>query len=236
MTRDAPLIKRIKRHVTGRTRDFFVATAPGLEPLCLEELKGLSATVSDAAVVPGGVEFKGRMQTCYLANLHLRTASRVLMRIGTFKASNFRQHESKMTGFPWELYLHRNETPEVKVSTRHSRLYHGTAIEERSKDCIEKRLSRYGLQPPEGSVKSCNQQVYIRVKEDRFTLSLDSSGDILHKRGIKKTRAVAPIRETIAAAVHAWCRITPGPASNDFPRRQSRQESSPGKGPGRYSG
>lgn len=130
------------------------------------------------------------------------------MRIGTFKASNFRQLASKMSGFPWELFLYRDETPEVKVSTSHSRLYHGAAITERSKEAIGKRLSQYGLGPPAALSKSCNQQVFIRVKEDRFTLSLNSSGEILHKRGIKKTRTAAPIRETIAAAVLALANYT----------------------------
>ena len=98
-----PLFKRIKRHVIGQIKDFFIATAPGLEKLCFDELRLLSFLNPEAAMVRGGVEFKGRLHDCYLANLNLRTANRILMRIGEFKATNFRQLSKNIENFPSQL-------------------------------------------------------------------------------------------------------------------------------------
>ena len=87
---ESPLAKRIKRHVTGRQRTYFAATSPGFEALCHEELSALGLSIEDASIVGGGVEFSGRLLDCYQANLHLRTASRILLRIDKFTASGFR--------------------------------------------------------------------------------------------------------------------------------------------------
>ncbi len=67
----------------------------------------------------GGVEFKGRLHECYYANLYLRTASRIIMRMGAFKATNFRQLLKKTEDLPWELYLKKGEEPELNVTARH---------------------------------------------------------------------------------------------------------------------
>ncbi|RLC32051.1 MAG: hypothetical protein DRH32_03405, partial [Deltaproteobacteria bacterium] len=68
------LQKRIKRHVSGRVRDYFAVTAPGMENLCLRELLSLPLSVKEAVAEKGGVSFKGRLHDCCLANLYLRTA------------------------------------------------------------------------------------------------------------------------------------------------------------------
>ena len=96
MLSEDPLSKRIKRHVIGRRHNFFVATSPGFEPICLQELLKLKPAAGEACVTPGGVEFEGRLDDCYLANLNLRSANRILMRIHTFKSSNFRKLEKKL--------------------------------------------------------------------------------------------------------------------------------------------
>ena len=81
-TTETPLKKRIKRHVVGRKRQFFAATAPGLETICRKELKALLPSGTPMAIVEGGVEFKGRLHHCYLANMNLRTANRVVLGTG----------------------------------------------------------------------------------------------------------------------------------------------------------
>lgn len=196
-----PLTKRIKRHIIGRTQEFFAITTPGLEPICLNELKTLPLSIHRPSAVPGGVEFKGRLQDCYLANLHLSTANRVLMRIGTLKASSFRQLEKKLSDIPWEVYLFREPLPRINITSRHSRLFHSDAIGERFRASIINRFNvpaRRSLGP---QPKLPPQVLFIRVVDDHFTISLDSSGELLHKRGTKKDVGRAPIRETLAAAI-----------------------------------
>ena len=196
-----PLFKRIKRRVIGRPQRFFAATSPGFETICLQELLKLQSTVDQASVTSGGVEFEGRLDDCYRANLNLRLPSRILMRIGTFKSSNFRQLERKIGEIPWELYLHYGGPLKVHVTTKHCRLHHSGAIAERFEQTISARrspmISGKKTQPVAGGG---DQNLYIRGLDDFFTLSVDSSGDLLYKRGLKKHAGKAPLRETLAAA------------------------------------
>jgi putative N6-adenine-specific DNA methylase len=198
MSPKSSLTKRIKRHVIGRVRTYFAATAPGFEELCLEEIKALGVPPENAAAVPGGIEFQGRLVDCYQANLQLRTASRILMRIDQFKATNFQQIETKAARIPWELYLPAGSPPRIKVSTHHCRIYHSDAISERILNSIP--TARLQVVPNAFSAGDVNQTLYIRGLSDRFTVSIDSSGTHLHKRGLKQHPGRAPLRETAAAA------------------------------------
>lgn len=200
MPPEDPLSKRIKRHVVGRRHTFFVATSPGFEPVCLQELLKLEPTASEARVTPGGVEFEGRLEDCYLANLHLRAANRILMRIYTFTSSNFKKLEKKLLNIPWELYLYAGRLPKVHVTTRHCRLRHSGAIAERFRESIAGQLSRLESDPKIIKNASAEQKIYVRGINDRFTVSIDTSGDLLYKRGLKKHAGKAPLRETLAAA------------------------------------
>ncbi len=191
------LLKRIRRHVSGRVQDFFAVTSPGFEQICFDELMSLPLSLESAMMVTGGVEFKARLQDCYLANLNLRTATRILMRIATFKASNFNQLEKKLGDIHWELFLSPAHLTHISVTSRHSRLFHKEAIAGRFQASIAERLAvSFRNSPLEGGAGGC----FVRVSDDRFTVSIDSSGEMLYKRGIKKQGGNAPLRETIAAA------------------------------------
>ena len=198
MSIETSLSKRIKRHVIGRVRTYFAATAPGFESLCLKELKALALPIENASAIPGGVEFKGRLTDCYLANLHLRTANRILMRIDQFKAYSFSQIQNKAAGIPWELFLLSNSSPRINVKTHHCRLYHSDAIGERFSNTIAKHIQKKS--PASDRDKTIEQTIFIRGVDDRFIVSIDSSGDHLHKRGLKTHPGKAPLRETTAAA------------------------------------
>ena len=200
MSYETSLSKRIKRHVIGRIRPYFAATAPEAEAVCHRELSGLALSVQDSIAVTGGVEFKGCLQDCYLANLHLRTANRILMRIHNFKASGFDQLESKTAQIPWELYLPPGSSPQIHTTTRHCRLYHTDAICER----LLKSISQHAIIETYSRERSgeslLEPKIFVRGMDDRFTISIDSSGEHLHKRGLKLHSGRAPLRETIAAA------------------------------------
>ncbi len=200
MNPESSFSKRIKRHVIGRIRTYFIASPPGLENLCLKELTSLPLSVQQASVIPGGVEFEGRLDDCYLANLNLRTANRILLRIQAFKASNFNQLEKKLAEIPWELYLSKQSTFKIQVTARHCRLYHTEAIGKRLSESIAAGLSATPVNDGNGPSPVLPQQVFVRGIDDRFTVSIDSSGDNLYKRGLKKHTGRAPLRETLAAA------------------------------------
>ncbi|MBW1899095.1 MAG: hypothetical protein JRI61_08555 [Deltaproteobacteria bacterium] len=193
--------KRVRRRVTGREQSFFAATSPGLEDLCRKEILALSFPKLSLSASEGGVAFSGRVHDCYIANLHLRTANRILMRIAAFKATNFRMLKRKLTDFPWELYLQPHHPHELSVSARQSRLYHTEAIADQFKASIMDRFEKNFQDLQDGRKAGWSQKIFVRVVGDGFTVSLDSSGDHLYKRGIKIQGGKAPVRETIAAAV-----------------------------------
>ena len=200
MPSETPLSKRIKRHVVGRVRTYFAATAPGFENICLGELQNLALFKKTASVVSGGVEFQGQLMDCYLANLYLRTANRILMRVDTVYATHFSQLQKKLSDISWELFLKANPVPQIHVTTRHCRLHHTGAISERLLKSIADRKKTIEYIDPDEKPSLPPQNIYVRGVDDRFTVSIDSSGDNLYKRGIKRHAGTAPLRETAAAA------------------------------------
>lgn len=188
---DNALIKRIKRRITARPHTFFVIVSPGLEAVCLKEIKAILPD-TEPEIRDGGIEFTGMVRDCYTANLHLRTASRILMRIGDFKATGFAELEKKLDSIEWELYLQTRQPVSLSVTAKKSRLIHTEAISERVEKSIRSKTG-------EPSKNQAETGIFIRVLDDRFYLSVDSSGDLLYKRGLKTGGGKAPVRETIAA-------------------------------------
>lgn len=175
-------------------------TAPGFENLCLNELRSLQTDQLTASAESGGVSFKGRLQDCYLANLNLRTAGRILMRLETLHAIHFGQLQKNFSDIPWELFLRSGPLPRVHVTTRHCRLYHSEAISERVSTAIAARKNNIEFFPAQDASQTVPQTIHVRGVDDRFMVSIDSSGENLYKRGIKKHGGTAPLRETAAAA------------------------------------
>src|SRR5512134_1975510 len=92
--------------------ELFAVTAPGLEAICARELAALA--MADVRPVSGGVEFTGGLRDLYLANLWLRTASRVVVRLGGFKSSDFPELFRKTSRLPWGRFIR----PETRVMLR----------------------------------------------------------------------------------------------------------------------
>ncbi len=168
--------------------DFFAATAPGLESLAAAELRSLG--IDAPQVEPGGVAFTGPLEALYRANLGLRTASRVTMRLATFPARTWFELERHAGKVSWGDVLAPGVVPDFEVTSRKSRLYHLRGIAE--------RLTTW-LGAPSGDGPP--QRFIVRVVRDRVTISADSSGELLHRRGYRQETARAPMRETLAAAM-----------------------------------
>ncbi|MFC1798485.1 class I SAM-dependent RNA methyltransferase [Thermodesulfobacteriota bacterium] len=202
MTCPGNIEKRIKRHVLGKNRSFFISTVPGYESLCRDELLSLNLSSTEFNMFNGGIDFSARVHECYLANIKLRTANRILMRLDLFKATNFRQLDRKIAAFPWELYLYPGRTPDVHVTAKQSRLFHTDAVADHFKEGICQHAPLASVIPPtDANHLSYTQQIFVRVIDDRLTVSIDSSGELLHKRGLKIHGGKAPLRETIAASI-----------------------------------
>ena len=193
--------KRVRRQVAARTHTLYVSAAPGLEPVCLAELRTLFPENPHLQATTGGVVFDGRLHDLYQANLHLRTATRILMRLGIVRATNFFGLERQLANFPWELYLPAGSRPQVRVTVHHCRLYHSDAVAQRVATAVAQRLSVHAPGPETAMEKKIPQTIFVRGVADELTLSLDSSGLPLYQRGVKTHGGRAPLRETLAAAI-----------------------------------
>ena len=116
----------------------FVVTAPGLERVAEGELRALG--VPRPRLVEGGVELRGSRELLYHANLRLRTASRVVVRVSQFHASAFHELERRARQVPWERWVSPGTPVRFRVTARKSRLYHSDAVAERLLRSVSERL------------------------------------------------------------------------------------------------
>jgi putative N6-adenine-specific DNA methylase len=185
-------------HVTAAGMDLecFAVAAPGLESLVAAELGALGELQSVAVgeAEPGGVGFRADRAGLYAANLHLRIASRVLVRIGAFHASAFHELERHAARLPWREFVASGSPVAFRVTSRKSRLYHQDAIAQRL-------LAVAGGATPATSEEDAVQEFIVRLFRDDCTVSADASGELLHRRGYRLAAAKAPLRETLAAAM-----------------------------------
>ncbi len=182
-------------------------TAPGLAPLAEQELRAIG--IAADAVAPEGVSFSASAAQLYAANLWLRTATRIVVRVASFRAESFAELERRARRVAWSRYITAGAGVRIRVTCRKSRLYHSDAVAERIAGAVERAGGIPMLEPeresegtrPGGASGPRGQLIMVRVFRDDCTVSMDSSGELLHRRGYRQETAKAPIRETLAAAV-----------------------------------
>src|SRR5215467_12854889 len=117
--------------------DAFAVTAPGLEAICAGEAKALGVRPK---VEEGGIAWRGPMESVARANLWLRTASRVLVRVAEFKASAFFELELAARRVAWDRFLASGSAVRFRVTCRKSKLYHSSAVAQRLADAVTRRV------------------------------------------------------------------------------------------------
>ena len=176
--------------------EIFLVASPGVEAvLCAEaRAKGFAQAVE----VKGGVTLMGGWPDVWRANLELRGASRVLARIGEFRAMHLAQLDKRARKLAWGDVL-RNDVPfRVEATCTRSRIYHSGAAAQRIERAIKEELGAPASQDAGVCIKA-------RIDDDLCTIGIDTSGDPLHKRGHKQAVAKAPMRETLAAFFLSQC-------------------------------
>lgn len=183
----------------------FAVTAPGLEPLCAAELRGLEVR---ATAEEGGVQWDGSLESIARANLWLRTASRVLVRVAEFEATAFYELELHAKRIAWDRFVAAGSSVEFRVTCRKSKLYHSDAVAQRFTQAVQRlvpsvRIAKTKAADDEDdSGEATDRQLFVvRFLHDVCTVSVDSSGPLLHRRGYRQQVAKAPLRETLAAAI-----------------------------------
>ncbi|MFV0385879.1 THUMP domain-containing class I SAM-dependent RNA methyltransferase [Paracoccus sp. (in: a-proteobacteria)] len=169
--------------------EIFLVATPGLEAPLAAEARALGWS---PVPQPGGVTIRGGWPDVWRANLMLRGATRVLARVGSFRALHLAQLDKRSRKFPWDQVLRPDLPIRVETTCRASRIYHAGAATQRIERAIREELGA-PVSADAGIV------VKVRIEDDLVTISLDSSGESLHKRGHKEAVAKAPMRETLAA-------------------------------------
>ena len=216
MPRHAERPSRPKAAPTGGVEatllDCFAAVAPGLEMLALAEATSLGLP---ARAEEGGLSWRGDARSVIQANVGLRIASRVLVRMASFEARTFIELERRGRRVPWSRVVLPGARVRFRVTCRKSRLYHSDAVAQRLADAVVRAVP--GAVVEEGSAGDDMERddatlFVVRFSHDRCTVSADASGELLHRRGYRQATAKAPLRETLAAALVAasdWDRAAP---------------------------
>ena len=199
------LARRIKRRAWAPTWDWFAACAPGLEEICAAELAALGLETGPPQ--GGGVGFRGRLEAAYLANLWLRCAGRVLLRLADFRVRTWQDLVRQAGRIPWEVFLRPGRELRIQVSLRASNLRHSGRVAEVVLEQAARRLESLGLEPPRAAAahQAGAQLVLVRGYQRRALISLDTSGEHLHRRGYRLAAGSAPLREDLAAALLSLC-------------------------------
>jgi putative N6-adenine-specific DNA methylase len=179
--------------------ELIATCAFGLEKLVYDEIKKLGLWV--VKTEDGKVIFEGDESALIQANLWLRCADRIMIKIAEFKATTFDELFDEINALEWEKYIGMNDVFPIKAVSVKSMLHSEPAIQSIVKKAIVKRLEKkYKIEIlPENS--NATYQIIVKANKDQFLISIDSSGESLHKRGYRTKANIAPIKETLAAAM-----------------------------------
>tara|TARA_R110000868_G_scaffold101630_1_gene279668 strand:+ start:16816 stop:17928 length:1113 start_codon:yes stop_codon:yes gene_type:complete len=179
--------------------DIFLVAAPGLESVLAEEVREKGFAGAEPGI--GGVTVRGGWPEVWRANLEVRGASRVLARIGSFHVVHLAQLDKLSRRFAWGEILRPDVPVRVEATSKRSKIYHAGAAAERIETAIREELG--APISPDAAVR-----IMARIEDNLCTLSVDTSGELLHKRGHKEAVSKAPMRENLAAVFLRQCGYT----------------------------
>ncbi|MDA3953887.1 MAG: THUMP domain-containing protein [Bacteroidales bacterium] len=174
-------------------------TFRGLENVLYKELKQLGAT--DLELGNRMVEFTGDKEFMYRANFHLRTALRILKPIAEFKVKDDTQLYNKIQSIDWSTYFDLENTFSIDSVIFSDHFSHSNFVTQRVKDAIADQFREKFQKRPYVDIEDPDIKIGIHISHDLCTVSLDSSGDSLHKRGYRQITNKAPLNEVLAAGM-----------------------------------
>lgn len=204
-------MRRIKKGVLAPLHRMAIIVPPELRTVCQKELEALE--VGHGQITEAGLETTGKVSLCFLLNLWLRSASRILLRVWNFRAGAVGELLKKTASKPWEIWLNPRIPISIETYVYRSLVRHEGLVRETVFEGITHRFDTVGFPPPlqlqgdesENTDKvtagNLYQKMLVHVRNNRCEISLDSSGSHLHRRGYRTEQGRAPIRETLAAAI-----------------------------------
>ena len=178
---------------------YFATVARGLEPIAAQELERLGA--SDVRPDFTGVHFVGDRSLLYRVNLWARTIFRVLVTLREFHCPDAERLYQEVQKIPWEKYLQPHNTLAVNATGGNPKLNHTHFTALQVKNAIVDQQRRQFGQRSSVDTQNPDLLINVHIHHNRCTLSLDSSGASLHKRGYRPAMGLAPLKETLAAAL-----------------------------------
>lgn len=176
------------------THQLFISCLPRFEVLLDQEIDQILPGRKRERK-QGGVELRVNREELWTLAQDLRIAESMRVRIGSFHAPDFQGLRIGLSKLPWAAWVGRAELPQVEVSTSRSALYHDDAIRERVEEFFVERAEK-----AETPRMNLAPTVFVRIVNDAAMVSIDASGALLHRRGVRTSTLRAPLRETIAAA------------------------------------
>ncbi|MBS0432637.1 MAG: bifunctional 23S rRNA (guanine(2069)-N(7))-methyltransferase RlmK/23S rRNA (guanine(2445)-N(2))-methyltransferase RlmL [Proteobacteria bacterium] len=177
----------------------FFATCPkGMEYLLRDELDALGAQAHEALA---GVRFEGTLEHAYLACLHSRLASRVLLPLAAFDAPDNDALYEGARAIDWSRHFAPDASLAIDAVVSQSAIHHSRYAMLRVKDAIVDQCREQSGTRPDIAIERPAIRLNLRVHRDRATLSLDLSGEPLHRRGWRRDQGEAPLKENLAAAM-----------------------------------
>ncbi|NDW08110.1 RNA methyltransferase [Dysgonomonas sp. 520] len=174
-------------------------TMAGLEDILAEELVNLGA--NNLEIGTRMVSFEGDKALLYKANIHCRTALRILKPIYTFKARNADEIYKEVENIDWRKYMTENQSFAVDSVVFSEIFTHSKFVAYRVKDGIVDFFTKKTEKRPSVSISNPDLLINIHIAHDKCTLSIDSSGESLHKRGYRTGQTEAPLNEVLAAGM-----------------------------------
>ena len=191
--------------MTGFNERYFVSIQPGLEAALEDELLELGLSPKRDV---GGVEVSGDREMLHQLHLWSRLASRVTVRVGTFPAKTLDDLARRVRALHWERYVQARQPVVVRVTSHKSRLRHRETIARKVTLAIQDALR--GPRVSRGRPPRETLLVVLRIVDDRVVVSVDASGEGMHRRGWRRDGGVAPLRENLAAGVLRMLKWEPG--------------------------
>ncbi|GGE50824.1 putative RNA methyltransferase YpsC [Pullulanibacillus camelliae] len=188
------------------TLTLIATTAMGIEAIAADELRALG--YNDLTVENGRITFQGELYDICRTNLWLRTADRVKIKVGSFKATTFEELFENVKALPWAEYLPINAEFPVSGKSVKSKLFSVSDCQAITKKAIVESLKQHYHQEwfkEDGPT----YKLEVSLLKDIATLTIDTTGPGLHKRGYRYLHSGAPLKETLAAAMIYLTRWTP---------------------------
>ncbi len=182
------------------SQNWFATCAPGLEEILRAEIRDLGGR--KAKLATGGVEFDASNKAAYNVLYNLRTAHRLYLRVDEYRARDLPELYNKARRIPWERVIDASHRVRINAYSINSRETHTDKIAESTGYAIREHFEEeLKVAAPEITTEGGEQLVMVRVEENRCTISLDASGELLFRRGWREHQGEAPLRESYAAAM-----------------------------------